>query len=346
MDVREKIVLCSSSGWAHGIHTSGTKLVYCHCPARWLYKRADYFPKGRNARSDRERNASSLDVIHASFVFRNSLLAVAPLFRRWDRRAAASASGYYTNSSAVSDEILSVYGIRPLIIPPPPLCAVDGPWEKPRIAARDGFFLVVSRLLPYKNLDRVFRVFAERSDLQLVVVGTGPLMNALQQAATPNVDLLGNVTDSELRWLYGHSQALIAPAFEDYGLTPLEAASFGTPTLALRNGGYLDTVSEGTSGFYFEDLEVSSISGVIDKLSENPLDSDEIREHAARFSEERFAKDAESAGLAACRGRHGLSSINLIASNSFVATGTKKVAYYVRGVSLPGKRQFRGGGPP
>jgi len=131
-------------------------------------------------------------------------------------------------------------------------------------------------------------VFAQRPDLELVVVGTGTLLKTLRQTATPNIDLLGTVNDCELRWLYQHSRALIAPAFEDYGLTPLEAASFGKPTLALRRGGYLDTVSEGTSGYFFDDLDVGSISGAIDRLSENPLDSDEIRDHASRFSEERF----------------------------------------------------------
>ncbi len=287
--VDEKIVLCSSSGWAHGIHTTGTKLVYCHCPARWLYKRDDYFRKSQDPRNETRYPATSLDEIHTSFVFGNSLRALTPILRRWDRRAAASASAYYTNSSAVSDEILSLYGIQPLIIPPPPLCDVEGPWEEPRTLAKDGYFLVVSRLLPYKNLDRIFGVFAERPDLELVVVGAGPLLKTLQQTATPNIELLGNVNDRELRWLYGHSRALIAPAFEDYGLTLLEAASFGKPTLALRKGGYLDTVSEGTSGYFFENLDVSSVSGAIDKLSENPLNSDEIRGHASRFSEERFA---------------------------------------------------------
>ncbi len=290
MEIDEKIVLCSSSGWAHGIHTTATKLVYCYCPARWLYKRADYFRKSQDARNERGHPASSLDGILASFVLRNSLRAVTPVLRSWDRRAAASASAYYTTSSAVSDEISSLYGIRPIVIPPPPLCAVDGPWEKPRTSSTDEFFLVVSRLLPYKNLDRIFGVFAERPDLELVVVGTGPLGKTLQRTATPNIDLLGNVNDRELRWLYGHSRALIAPAFEDYGLTPLEAASFGKPTLALKKGGYLETVGEGTSGYFFEDLDVSSISGAIDKLSENPLDSDQIRDHASRFSEERFAR--------------------------------------------------------
>ena len=165
--------------------------------------------------------------------------------------------------------------------------------------ARDGFFLVVSRLLPYKNLDRLFGVFAERPDLELVVVGTGPLRKTLQQMATPNIDLLGNVNDRELCWLYGRSRALIAPAYEDYGLTPLEAASFGKPTLALKKGGYLETVSEGTSGYFFEDLDVWSISAAIDKLSENPLDSDEIREHAVPVLRRTIRQHAETAGLAA-----------------------------------------------
>jgi glycosyltransferase involved in cell wall biosynthesis len=289
IEIDEEIVLCSSSGWAHGIHTTGTKLVYCYCPARWLYKRADYFRKSQDARNGRWHPASPLDGIHTSFVFRNSFRAITPILRRWDRRAAASASEYYTTSSAVSNQISSVYGIQPLMIPPPPLCAIDGPSEKPHTVARDGFFLVVSRLLPYKNLDRIFGVFAKRPDLELVVVGTGPLRKTLQQMATPNIHLLGNVNDRELSWLYRHSRSLIAPAYEDYGLTPLEAASFGKPTLALKKGGYLETVSEGTSGYFFEDLDVRSISAAIDRLSEHPLDSDEIREHAYRFSEKQFA---------------------------------------------------------
>src|SRR4051812_21300245 len=40
------VVVCSSSGWAHGARTSGRKIVYCHAPARWLYQRDRYAPSG------------------------------------------------------------------------------------------------------------------------------------------------------------------------------------------------------------------------------------------------------------------------------------------------------------
>ena len=69
IEIDEKIVLCSSSGWAHGIHTTGTKLVYCHCPARWLYKSADYFRRTPDVRNERGHLASPLVGNHASFVF-------------------------------------------------------------------------------------------------------------------------------------------------------------------------------------------------------------------------------------------------------------------------------------
>jgi glycosyltransferase involved in cell wall biosynthesis len=215
---------------------------------------------------------------------------MAPFLRGWDRRAATSAAEYYANSSAIAAEISALYGIQPVVIPPPPLCCDDGPWEEPSTFAANGFFLVVSRLLPYKNLDRILEVFGQRLDLELVVVGTGPLEKSLRQTSPKNVDFIGNVNERQLRWLYGHSRALIAPAFEDYGLTPLEAASFGKPTLALRRGGYLDTVLEGTSGYFFEDLGFHSVSNAIDKLIENPLAGDCLRDHASRFSEESFVE--------------------------------------------------------
>ena len=53
------------------------------------------------------------------------------------------------------------------------------------------------------------------------------------------------IDDAELRWLYSHCRALVAPSYEDFGLTPVEAASFGKPTVALRAGGYLDRFPAG-----------------------------------------------------------------------------------------------------
>ena len=41
------VVICSSSGWAHGARVEGRKIVYCHTPARWLYQ-SDRYLRGRS----------------------------------------------------------------------------------------------------------------------------------------------------------------------------------------------------------------------------------------------------------------------------------------------------------
>src|SRR5205823_12380194 len=109
-----------------------------------------------------------------------------------------------------------------------------------------GFFLCVSRLLPYKNVGAVVETFAELPSERLVVVGTGPEERRVRTAAAGNVRFLGSVSDEELRWLYGECRGLVAASYEDYGLTPLEAASFGKPSTVLRAGGFLDTVVDGS----------------------------------------------------------------------------------------------------
>ncbi len=102
MKVDEKVVLCSSSGWAHGVHAKGPKLVYCHTPARWLYKTDEAFRRVRDSQAERRR--LSLEHLYASPFAQGSLRVVAPFFRRWDRKAVASASKYFANGTYVSEE--------------------------------------------------------------------------------------------------------------------------------------------------------------------------------------------------------------------------------------------------
>jgi glycosyltransferase involved in cell wall biosynthesis len=123
---------------------------------------------------------------------------------------------------------------------------------------------------------------------QLVVVGAGPLAEAVAASAPPNVTLLGHVSDAELRWLYRESDGLVAASYEDFGLTPLEAAAFGRPTAALRFGGYLDTTVEGETGVFFDEPEPVRIADAVERLCRSSWDTEAIRAHARRFSAQRF----------------------------------------------------------
>ena len=262
------VVVCSSSGWAHGVGARGRKLVYCHTPARWLYQPGRYL-----------RGASPAARLLAA--------AARPPLRRWDRAAAASADLYVANSRAVAERVAQLYGIEARVLTPPPALGPGGPTVAVE-GLEPGFVLCVARLLPYKNLDALLAALALRPRLRLALVGTGPEERRLRALAPSNVRLLGAVADAELRWLYGACALLVSPAHEDLGLTPLEAASFGKPTAALGWGGFLDTVLPGRTGVLFERAEASAIADAIDATAAGRFDAGLLRRHASGFGEDRF----------------------------------------------------------
>jgi glycosyltransferase involved in cell wall biosynthesis len=206
---------------------------------------------------------------------------------RWDRAAAASAGRYLANSSVVAKRIRDAYGIEAEVVPPPPAITPDGEAEAVP-GVEPGFVLGVSRLLPYKNLDTVVRAFAELPAERLVLVGRGPLEQELRQLAGANVALVGGVSDAQLRWLYAASVGLVAASHEDFGLTPLEAASFGKPAAVLRWGGFLDTVDERKTGVFFDRPIPAEVAKAVRALRATAWDAAAVRAHAARFSEGRF----------------------------------------------------------
>ena len=275
LSIDADVVIASSSGWAHGFPTTGRKLVYCHTPARYLYLSDEYL--GRPARS-------SLQGL--------GLLALRPWLIRWDRRAAASADGYLSNSRVVQQRIRSVYGIDAEVLPPPHGLDADGPQEAPAQLAdweSSGYFLVVSRLLPYKNVQQVIEAFRGLPDQRLVVVGRGPMAEELRSQAPVTVRLAQDLSDGELRWTYAHATALVAASYEDFGLAPLEAGAFGRPTLALRAGGFLDTVVEGVNGVFFDQATPDALSAAVRRVLDLDWDPSAIRAHTAQFAEPRFA---------------------------------------------------------
>lgn len=279
MRIDADVTVVSSSGWAHAFPVTGKKLVYCHSPARWLYLSDEYL--GGN--------------IHAS-PRGLALAALQPSLVQWDQQAARTADVYVSNSSLITRRIKRVYGVdAPPLFPPGGVDPAGSQvpvgsaraWQEQGLA----FHLVVSRLLPYKNVDAVIRAFAELPDERLLIIGRGPERESLQRIAGSNVAFGEDLSDAQMRWAYANSRALIAASFEDFGLTPLEANSYGTPVIALRAGGYLDTVEEGTNGTFFDASAPSVIADAVRRASKLTWGHDRILARAELFSETRFIRE-------------------------------------------------------
>jgi glycosyltransferase involved in cell wall biosynthesis len=255
------VVLASSSGWAHMARTNPHALhaVYCYTPARWLYG-AEYM-KRRNGGARR----------HAL------LRAALGAFRRVDRRSAWRADLYMAISEHVRRRIRNVYGIDAALVPPP----VDV--ERFRPTPRGERLLVVSRLLPYKHVGLLIRA-ATRAGIGLDVVGDGPLLSSLREAAGPNVTFHGGVEERVLVELMEGCRAVCVAAEEDFGLVAVEAQAAGKPVIAFGRGGSLETVDDGVTGILFRDHNEESVIAAFaacDRLHTAP---EQIAQRARRFS--------------------------------------------------------------
>jgi len=153
------------------------------------------------------------------------------------------------------------------------------------------FFLVVSRLSAYKNVDLAIEACNQLS-LPLIVVGAGREEKRLKKLAGPTVKLSKFVKDSELSKLYKNCKALIHPVSdEDFGIAPVEAMSFGKPVIALRSGGVQETVIEGKTGIFFNEPTVESLVEVLCHFDTAQYHSEDCKRQAQKFSKERFQKE-------------------------------------------------------
>lgn len=270
------VVICSSSGWAHGVSTDAPKIVYCHNTARWLYQRDEYL-------------ATSSRAVAAP------LAALRPALVRWDRGKAARAAAYVANSQTVAERIRRTYGRRSTVLHPPRGIDPDGP-ATPVDGVEPGYMLTIGRARGYKNTELLAESVTGMADERLVCVGG-------TDAGGPRVLSLPRVSDSELRWLYRNAGGVLAAAHEDFGLTPVEAFAFGKPVAALRAGGYLETVVPGLSGVWIENRSRHGVQEAVRHLRSTDWDADTIRRHAGHWDPSTFrdglrkAADAVASGV-------------------------------------------------
>jgi glycosyltransferase involved in cell wall biosynthesis len=255
-------ILSITSAFAHGVRVPRGARHFCYCltPARFLWNYSDY--------ADREQ------IPAAARAFLSLLI---PFLRDWDHRAATRVTEFIAISQTVRARIAQHYGRDSIIIHPP----VDV--ERFRVAqTRGDFFLIISRLVPYKRIDLAVQAFNQLG-LPLVIAGDGRDRARLEMLAQPNVRFLGRVSDAEQHELFAQCRAFIFPGEEDFGISPLEANACGKPVIAYAAGGALETVVEGVTGEFFNAPSVASIAQAVSRFDDGKFDSQVIRQHAEKF---------------------------------------------------------------
>ncbi len=263
------VVICSDAAVAKGMRCApdALKICYCHSPMRSVW---DLYVQHRR---------------EAGLVGGAVLAASVKRLRRRDRAAADTVSAFVANSYNVRNRIRRSYGRGAVVIYPPVELA-----EAPAATDPEDFYLVVSELVGYKRVDLAVEA-CTRDSRRLVVIGDGPQMSLLRKLAGPTVSLLGYQDDAVVRNHMRRCRAFLFCGEEDFGLTPVEAQSFGRPVIAYGHGGACETVLDGQTGLWFQTTSPEAVAEAIERFEEEGGDlwpPDRIAAHARGFAAARF----------------------------------------------------------
>jgi glycosyltransferase involved in cell wall biosynthesis len=258
------LVISNKSAFCLGVRTSPETRHICYCltPTRFVW---DY-----EAYIGREQVGGAARGLVRPFLGR---------LQRWEREAAERVDAFIAISREVQKRVRRLYDRGSAIVYPP---VETGRFVPMPDGGYDDYYLIVSRLVPYKRIDLAVRAFTELG-LPLWISGSGRDRASLEALAGPNIRFLGRVPDEDMGRLMARCRAFVFPGLEDFGITPVQAMAAGRPVIAYAGGGALDYVVDGVTGTFFHEQTPESLSGAIRRLDETAFDPAAIRTHAEKF---------------------------------------------------------------
>ncbi|WP_293722871.1 glycosyltransferase [uncultured Cetobacterium sp.] len=264
------LVISSSSCCSKGVITGpNTKhIAYIHSPMRYAWDLYHDYKK---------RSGKSTKLFMSMFM--KSL-------REWDYTSSQRIDVLIANSNYVAKRINKFWSRECKVIYPP----VDIDRLSPNGKEPEDFYVVFSRFVPYKRIDLAIEA-CKKLNRKLVVIGDGEQREYLKSLADNNITFTGRISDEEVKDYLQRCKAMIFSAEEDFGIVPLEAQACGRPVIAYGKGGALETVVDGVTGVFFKEQEANSVISAIEKFETLNLNTEQIYNHAMKFSRERFKNE-------------------------------------------------------
>ena len=232
--------------------------------------------------------------------YRDSVLATAPLaagvvIHRDAWRALISA---YIFLSTVQRDILLADGVPPerSFVKPNFVPHLFAPSSGPR-----DYVVYAGRLSVEKGVDllmeawELFRHSGEHDSLRLVLAGTGPLEEQVEEWARghTSVDWVGLLEPSTFASILAQARAAVVPSrcLETFGLVALEAMAAGVPPIAPAHGPFLDLIRDGVDGSLFTPGSAHALADVLRDLVGRPTRYESFGRAARLTYEQRYTPE-------------------------------------------------------
>lgn len=262
------LVLSSSHCVIKGVQKpkGSVHISYVHSPMRYLYDQFDsYFGA------------------HTPIYQQWGARACRKYLTNWDIKSNQNVDHMIANSQFVQKRIKEYYN-RDSVVVHPFVDLKDFRFQQNK--DRKEFYLMVTAFAPNKRVDLAIEAFNELK-IPLKIIGSGQQELKLKKTAQNHIEFLGNISRQDVVSLMGQARGFIFPGIEDFGITPLESLAAGTPVIAFRAGGVLETLTEDTAFFFDKATPISLINAVRDFEKEN-YNSENLFARAKEFSKEKF----------------------------------------------------------
>jgi len=239
-------------------------LSYVHSPMRYIYDQFDnYFGK----------ESPWWQTLGAK--------AFRPYLQTWDKISNDNVDMMIANSGFVQDRIHKFYEKNAAIVHPfVDLKDFEAVQKNP--PAKEDFYLMVTAFAPNKKVGLAIEAF-NRLGYNLKIIGSGQQAVYLKGQARNNIRFLGNLSREKVIDLMAQAKGFIFPGVEDFGITPLESLAAGTPVIAFKEGGVLETLNDDVCEF-FTTSTVEALIQAIKKFEKRQFDTDKMYKRADQFS--------------------------------------------------------------
>ena len=276
------LVISNSHAVAKGVITGPGQLhiSYVHSPMRYAWDlQHEYLHK------------SKLDRMTVSSVLVRWILH---RMRIWDTRTANGVDYFVANSNFIARRIWKTYRREAKVIYPPVTVTdyVLGKGDN-----KQEYFITISRNVPYKRLDLIVKAFNSMPDKKLVIIGDGVRCKELRKLACSNVSLFSWLERDLVCTYLQNAKAFVFAAVEDFGISVLEAQTYGVPVIAYGRGGVLETIKnydevspeQATGLLYFKQDKKSLIEAVNRfEYIKDKFTKSACRKNAQNFSAQKF----------------------------------------------------------
>lgn len=264
-----------SGQWSHfAARNNPTTVLYCHSPPRFLYDMREKLRSRYNP------------------VLKFLLDVWLGYWTRMDQVAIERVESIVANSENVKERIKRFYGRGSKVITPP--VEIGKFKHKPP----EDFFLSVNRVTPSKRVDMQLDIFQNLPKENLRIVGKAEHGTEYQEKikrrikAMKNVKWEGSVSGEKLTELYAKCKATIQTARdEDFGYVPVESFASGKPCIAVKEGGFRESVVDGKTGRLVEEPYRENFVRTIKDFRPSAYDSTTLQDYSRNFSKKRFFEE-------------------------------------------------------